>query len=68
MDTTNFRSTAQRFSEAQFFMQFFRDLCSGQKFSITCFQPGWGKPVEISQRLKARATENFRPEVGCEKN
>jgi hypothetical protein len=26
-----------------------------------------GKPVEISQRMKARATKNFCPEAGCKK-
>ena len=58
-NSTNFRSTAQRFSEAQFFMQFFRDLCLGWNFLITCFHP---------QCVKPRATKNFRSEKnwnGC---
>jgi hypothetical protein len=49
-------------------MQFFRDFCSGQKFLTKVFDhllsTLWGKPVEISQRVKARATKNFRPEAG----
>jgi hypothetical protein len=27
----------------------------------------WGKPLEISQHVKARATKNFHPEASCKK-